>query len=214
MHKLAYWLGPNGEERTLHFQSHIGDVIAHPDAFAVAPEWIAEVYRRHHEPLGVEGLARQEIVRVLLRRGWIRVRWQPEVWQVTCRELDDATRARLAAWAGRVLASGADDDPHRVLRVTAIGDPPTLATERQPAGRALDPGLRRGDDRGTGDSPTGNDAQPRAWPDAAAEGATEGEAEDGADGAADRIVDLGSIREVAATGPRVSSRPAGAASTA
>ena len=53
---------------------HIGYVINHPEVFGLEKEYIENLYTAHNEPLGVEGKAREVIMRDLLKRNWVRIR--------------------------------------------------------------------------------------------------------------------------------------------
>jgi hypothetical protein len=73
MDARAHWISPAGEVLPVQ-RKHINEVITNPSRFGMSREQIEEVYARHHEPLGLEGKAREEIIVTLVDRGWIRVR--------------------------------------------------------------------------------------------------------------------------------------------
>jgi hypothetical protein len=69
----AFWISPNGAIMSVH-RSHINEVIRRPEKFGMTTVEIEEVYRQFKEPLGLEGQAREQIIRHLVTQGWIRIR--------------------------------------------------------------------------------------------------------------------------------------------
>ena len=96
----AYWLHTTGaviEVPTIH----IAEVIKNPARFGCTPEQIIASYRRHNEPVGHEGKARQEIMADLIRfNGWIRLRYTPatDFWVVELNSLTDELRLLLRSF--------------------------------------------------------------------------------------------------------------------
>lgn len=70
-----YWITPRGEIIDGNgYKNHIDYVIAHPEQFRFTKEQIEELYVKHNEPMGLEGQARNEIMSMLYRMGFVRVR--------------------------------------------------------------------------------------------------------------------------------------------
>jgi hypothetical protein len=61
------------------------------------------VYKAHGENVYREGKAREEILRNVLQRGWIRLRRHREHWSVQSDQLDESVRERVRTWAAQVL---------------------------------------------------------------------------------------------------------------
>jgi hypothetical protein len=55
-------------------ENHIKEVIENPELFGITKEEIEEIYRKYNEPIGLEGKAREEIIRLTSKSGWIRIR--------------------------------------------------------------------------------------------------------------------------------------------
>jgi len=76
--------------------THIRTVIDHPASFGVERAEIERLYRHHHEPIGFEGKAREDILRRLFKGGWVRVRIQgggrPALEEAIVFNLDDYTK--------------------------------------------------------------------------------------------------------------------------
>ena len=104
MKSKGYWLSPAGELLDVTYSSHIRAIIDNPCTFGLSQTAVTEAYRKHAEPLGLEGKARRELITQALQAGFIRLRHYPENspgngWSVTCYTLDDAARSSLATWA-------------------------------------------------------------------------------------------------------------------
>jgi hypothetical protein len=80
---VAFWLTPEYVVIPVKV-SHIETVIEHPEIFPISPEQIRAVYERHREVVRTEGRARQEIIRDLVAKGFVRLRRyrHPEYWSV------------------------------------------------------------------------------------------------------------------------------------
>jgi hypothetical protein len=82
MRKEAYWITPDGRVITVK-TTHIDEVIRTPELFGLNIEEIKALYEKYAEPLGLEGKAREEIMRDLILVGWIRIRWKPKEYSYT-----------------------------------------------------------------------------------------------------------------------------------
>lgn len=69
---IAFWM--KGGEVVENSNSHIRVIIDNPEKFGVTSEYIQSVYDKHGETLGVEGEAREEVIREVSRNGWVRIR--------------------------------------------------------------------------------------------------------------------------------------------
>ena len=78
--------------------THIDDVINNPAKFGFTSEFIQSVYDKFGEKLHQEGRAREELILLALKRGWIRVRKYRNYWSVTIDTLNDKTKMVLRDW--------------------------------------------------------------------------------------------------------------------
>jgi hypothetical protein len=69
----AYWISPKGIITPVD-NSHIGTILHYPMHFGYTYDQVISVYKRHHEKIGFEGFAREEIMNDLFKKGWVRVR--------------------------------------------------------------------------------------------------------------------------------------------
>lgn len=64
-----WFISPRGRLIEVTKGTHIGQIISEPQTFSLTKSEIVEEYRRHNEPLGFEGWARETIIRKLLNKG-------------------------------------------------------------------------------------------------------------------------------------------------
>ena len=71
----TYWITPNGKILK-PAQYHIGTVIDHPELFGMTDKQIKKIYDKHDEKISpfLEGKAREEIMTMLLKKKFIRIR--------------------------------------------------------------------------------------------------------------------------------------------
>lgn len=98
---MAYWISPRGEVLDVTPGIHITAVINHPEKFGFTDEKITELYDKHGETVGSEGKAREEIMRHLFKRGWIRTRLyrREDTWSVNVGRMTNKTFDLLVKWA-------------------------------------------------------------------------------------------------------------------
>jgi len=82
MRREAYWITPEGGVISVK-TTHIGEIIRTPELFGLTIEEIRSIYEIYGEPIGLEGKAREEIMRKLILQGWIRIRWKPKEYSFT-----------------------------------------------------------------------------------------------------------------------------------
>ena len=70
--KIGYWLSESGAVPVE--RDHAETVLAEPEKFELDRESVMALYRSHDEPPGSEGFARDEVIRMAAKKGWIRVR--------------------------------------------------------------------------------------------------------------------------------------------
>lgn len=72
----AYFISPRGKFVPVTQGKHIDQIIYEPATFGLALKDIVAAFKRHSETLGHEGVARNEIIEGLFRKGWVRVRFE------------------------------------------------------------------------------------------------------------------------------------------
>jgi hypothetical protein len=105
--------------------THIATVIFCPEAFGLSREEVDAVYKAHGEIDYYEGKARDEILRSVLQRSWIRLRRHRERWSVQSDRLDELTQERVRAWAAQVLCGIGgyiEEDRYIEIVMEGVGD--------------------------------------------------------------------------------------------
>ena len=100
----AYWIDPEGAVIPVE-QTHIKKVIDMCERFGVTIRNITDAFAETNEPLGHEGSARNIIMLELIKKGWIRLRFEkrPTGWKVQCWHLDKKTLKSLLSWASGMI---------------------------------------------------------------------------------------------------------------
>jgi len=93
---LGLWIGPTGDIIKTGRHSHT--VIENPTKFGVSSEFVKNLYDKHGENYNQEGNAREELITLVLQRGWIRVRNYRNYWSVTLWSLTPKTKQILKNW--------------------------------------------------------------------------------------------------------------------
>lgn len=57
-------------------KTHIHDLVDNPEVFGLTDEKVKSIYKKYNENVGCEGKARDEIMKMVLANGWVRVRHQ------------------------------------------------------------------------------------------------------------------------------------------
>jgi hypothetical protein len=122
----AYWITPTHMVLPVP-ENHIGMVIDHPDIFGVDPEYIRKVYAHHQEPMRSEGDAREEIIKELIAKGFIRLRRYVEkyfeYWSVNVRRLDESTMNILKEFFWKITKGyfgSREKDSFAAIRVDTV----------------------------------------------------------------------------------------------
>ena len=95
----AYWINPYGQILEMKTSKHITEVVNDPEKFGLTKEYIEKKYAEYGEPVGFEGKAREDIMRVVIKQGYARIRAYRAFWSVTINKLDNKTKKSLGAWA-------------------------------------------------------------------------------------------------------------------
>jgi len=98
----AYWISPVGKILPImDDEKHIDQIIKNPKAFYLTIEEIQKIYDKHHEELGSEGKAREEIIKNLIFDGWVRIRHytKQDMFTVNLNRLNKKNKNYLYQWA-------------------------------------------------------------------------------------------------------------------
>ena len=105
---VAMWISPQGEV-TASQTSHIDAIIKYPEKFGFTFERIKDVYSRFGEPMGHEGKAREEIIKLVVRKKFVRIRKYPnKFWSVNVFHLSLLNKNHLVDWAKKMTTTGID----------------------------------------------------------------------------------------------------------
>ncbi len=98
----GFFLSPDGVTITLE-ATHIATVIRQPEKFGLTRTAIDACYRKHREPIGLEGDAREEILLSVIRGGWTRVRNYRGVRSIQIPSKSAEFMERLSLFGGMAL---------------------------------------------------------------------------------------------------------------
>jgi hypothetical protein len=104
----GYWVDPYGTVIPLTADRHIIEIIENPEKFGLTTKEIEAVYKKHKEPIGTEGNAREEIMAELIKQGWGRVRYISRndafIYQIFV--LNKRQKENIYDWAKLVIKNG------------------------------------------------------------------------------------------------------------
>jgi hypothetical protein len=100
MYSTGYWISERGAILELSGYDHINQIINAPSKFFTTLEEIKSIYAKYNEPLGKEGLAREEIIINAIKKGFIRIRlYANKQWSVNLWNFGNREKKSLAIWA-------------------------------------------------------------------------------------------------------------------
>jgi hypothetical protein len=102
----AYWINAEGKIRPVK-TIHIEDVIKKPVSFGLTGKYVKNMYKKYREKMGIEGKARDEIVKVLVLKGWTRIRYFncSDYFSIDVGRLDEKVKEYLYEWAFKTIQS-------------------------------------------------------------------------------------------------------------
>jgi hypothetical protein len=116
----AFWISPEGETFEIEF-SHIATILKYPSKFGYSREKLEQVFQKHGERLGQEASAREEIIKELVTKGWIRVRLYDNYWSVNVADMTDTTKHFLRYWACKVIdGEFGEVDRYAPIRISGL----------------------------------------------------------------------------------------------
>jgi hypothetical protein len=100
----AYFITPSGQLISTNGMSHVSLIIDSPEKFGFKKEQIEALYKKYKEKLGVEGKAREQLLRLLFDKGWMRIRRYPnECWSIQAKKLTKSEKDYLYDFANDIL---------------------------------------------------------------------------------------------------------------
>lgn len=78
--------------------NHANDIIENPSKFGVTFDFIKNLYTKHGEDFRQEGEAREELIKLILQRGWVRIRNYRNYWSVTVHKLTPKVKDNIRNW--------------------------------------------------------------------------------------------------------------------
>ena len=100
----AYWINPYGQIIDIGAGKHINQVTDAPEKFGVTREYLEAKFKEYGEPWGSEGKAREEIIKEIMKKGFIRIRLYPnKFWSIQTWDFNSRTRKALEKWAEQAM---------------------------------------------------------------------------------------------------------------
>ena len=102
----AYWISPYGELLEVG-TNHIQLIINNPKVFGYTKDQIKQIYDKYNEPMGVEGKAREEIIKNVVTKGWLRIRrYNNKGYSININQMTKKVKDVLFDWAYKLLNTG------------------------------------------------------------------------------------------------------------
>ena len=123
MKELGFFISPVGKLIPVAGNgTHIGTIIAYPSKFGLKKADIKKEYKKHKEQLGVEGNAREEIIKRLTKKGWIRLRRYPQYWSIQFARMNSKIMKTIAKFTQAILKGiGKYKEVDRYIPIMAMG---------------------------------------------------------------------------------------------
>jgi hypothetical protein len=123
------FISPVGENSFVQ-SSHINTVINNPGLFGLTLKEIQKKYDDYSEPLGIEGKAREELLKQIIRTGWIRLRrYTNRQWSVTVDKYSGSNKHHVRAWATEIMSGQlgqTEADAYMPVVITQLDPPHTV----------------------------------------------------------------------------------------
>lgn len=130
---IAFWISPKGQVYGGSTEKHINMIMQSPKKFGYSEEEIDRIYQKYDEPKGVEGKAREEIVRNVILKGFIRIRrYVNKFYSINAANWDSKTKDHLFGWALDMITGKngvKETDKYMSVKITTDrGQPPRNIT--------------------------------------------------------------------------------------
>jgi hypothetical protein len=100
----AYFITPNGKIISTNGMSHVSLIISSPEKFGFTKKQVVDLYEKYKEKLGVEGKAREQLLRLLFDKGCMRIRRYPnKFWSIQVKKLTKSAKDYLYDFANKIL---------------------------------------------------------------------------------------------------------------
>ncbi|GHV79706.1 hypothetical protein AGMMS49944_14970 [Spirochaetia bacterium] len=100
----AWWISPQGHILGIkHGDTHIRMVIENPKVFGWTIEKIEDRYHFYGEAVGTEKNAREEIIKDILNKGWIRIRKNKYFYTIQLAALSERAKDYISDWAAKMV---------------------------------------------------------------------------------------------------------------
>lgn len=103
---LAFWILPNGKALEFSYKKHIEVICENPELFNFTTPELKLLFNKHDEPFAYEGWAREEIIKSLYKKGFIRTRNYGNEWAVDIWNTNDKIKDYIFALAEYLIKSG------------------------------------------------------------------------------------------------------------
>ena len=108
MYNVGGWVSPTGQY--IETDLHINDILNHPSKFGLTAEYIKNIYAKHKESMmsagrPTEGEARDELIELVTKAGWIRYRKYRNYWSINVYQLDSKTLDNIKFWIRAMIKS-------------------------------------------------------------------------------------------------------------
>ncbi len=121
----GFFISPKGEIIPVD-TSHIRTVIKNPEVFGLLRDYIESKYTKLGERTGLEGKARDEILRRVLRNGWMRLRRHTNrYWSVQTGAVTAEKKRFIQMWAREILSGKGgcrETDPYMPVVIEGLED--------------------------------------------------------------------------------------------
>lgn len=121
----GFFISPKGEIIQIE-TTHIRTVRQDPELFGLSRPWIESTHKKHTEKSGLEGNAREEILRKVLKNGWVRLRRHTNrYWSVQTGTVTGETKSFIRRWAQEILrgtCSYREVDPYMLIKIEGLED--------------------------------------------------------------------------------------------
>ena len=101
----AYWINPNGKIHGVK-STHINSIIENPYYFSFTKGKIDQIYVKYKEPMGLEGKARNEIIKKVLNKGWIRIQKNKNFYTAQMMSLNNTCKDYLQQFTQLMIDAG------------------------------------------------------------------------------------------------------------
>jgi hypothetical protein len=100
----AFWINPYGKILDIGHGKHITSMTQAPEKFGLTLDEIKDAHAKHNEPMGIEGKAREDLIKDAMQRGFIHIRLYPnKFWAVNLWQMNPKAKKALSVWAEEAM---------------------------------------------------------------------------------------------------------------